>query len=474
MSYDAVIVGAGPNGLTAAARLATQGRKVLVLEQASTIGGGSRTAELIEAGVRHDVCAAVHPFGIASPAFRVLDLEAHGVRWLVPEHQLVHLFEDGDAAVLDHDIDRTAATLGTEHPADADAYRHLIGPLAEHWPDLVESVLGPPLRPPRHPLLMARFGVAAALPASLLAKRFKGRQARALLAGLSAHSARPLSSPFTGGVGLALLLAGHGAGWPVAEGGSQAIVDALASVVRLHGGEIVTNQMVHTLAELPAAPITICDVTPRQLVAMAGDRLIGPRARRYRRWRYGPGAAKVDYVLSGPRPWRNEAARRTATLHLGDTFEDIASSERECGRQLPERPFVLVAQPSVVDPTRAPNGRHVLWAYCHVPSGSQTDPTRRIEAQIDRFAPGWRDLIQGRVVRTAAGYAEYNPNNIDGDIAGGTLTPGQLIGRPRFSPDPYRTPLDGVWLCSASTPPGAGVHGMGGWWAAASAQRATR
>ena len=467
-AYDAVIVGSGPNGLTAAARLATAGAKVLVLERDEQLGGGTRSAELLVPGVVHDVCSAVHPFGIASPAFHALGLEDHGLRWAHPPVALAHPLTDGDAVLLHRSLDQTADGLD----GDADAYRRLMSPLLDRWDDLLPDLLGPVLGVPGHPLVLARFGMAGGLPITVLARRFHTPRARALLAGLAAHSIQPLTSPLTGALGLSLALAAHASGWPFAEGGSQAIADALGKVVESNGGELETGHEVTSLDELPRAAVTLLDVSPRQVVAMAGGRLDGWAGRSYRRFRYGPGACKVDYVLNGPMPWTAEAARQAGTLHLGGDLAELVASERAPSRgQIPERPFVLVTQPTVADTTRAPAGTHVLWAYCHVPQGSPFDASARIETQLDRFAPGWRDLIVAREVRRAVDLAAYNPNYIGGDIVGGAMTPRQIVGRPRLGLRPYDTPLPGVLLCSASTPPGGAVHGMCGWHAAGRALR---
>lgn len=469
MTKTAVIVGAGPNGLTAAARLAREGWKVSVHEARPTIGGGSRTAELIEPGVHHDICAAVHPAGASSTAFRELRLEEHGLRWVQPEIPLVHPLGGDRAGVLYQSLDDTVAALPGR---DGAAWRRLMAPLLADFDYLASFTQAPLIGLPRNPIAAARFGVRGVWPATVLRRMFQHDEAQALLAGLAAHSCLPMNRPFTGGLGLMLGLMGHAVGWPVAEGGSQAIVDALASVIRSHDGEIHTDHEVTDLRELPKADAVLLDLAPKQLVAMSGGRLDGWSGRAYRRFRHGWSACKVDYVLSGPMPWSASEARRTATLHLGGPFAEVETSEAAVQRgSVDERPFVLVAQPTVADSTRAPAGRHTLWAYCHVPNNSPLDVTDRIEAQFDRFAPGWRDLVVGRVVRTAPQFVSYNPSAIGGDFAGGSMAGMQLLARPRLALDPYRTPLPGVWLCSASTPPGAAVHGMCGWHAAASVLR---
>jgi len=475
-AYDAVVVGAGPNGLTAAARLATSGRRVLVIEAAPTIGGGCRTAELVVPGVRHDVCAAVHPSGICSPAFAALRLEDHGLVWKHPPIALAHPLEGDRAAILDHSVDVTADALDDDTAGDGDRYRALVQPLLDRWDGVVDTALGPIVRWPSSIGAATRFALAGLPSAQLAARRFRGPAGKALIAGLSAHSFLPLDRPFTAGVGLTLGLFAHRAGWPVAEGGSQSIVDALARIVTAHGGTIETGRTVTSLRDLPADVPTLLDVTPRQLVAMADGRLDGLRGRPYRRFRYGPSVAKVDYVLSGPMPWRSAAARRAGTVHLGGRIEEIAASEREMARGgQSARPYMLVAQAAVADPGRIANGLQPLWAYCHLGAGRDVAAARTaMEGQLERWAPGWRDLVVGSVERGPVELAAYNANNVEGDIAGGAIDARQLVARPRLRLDPYATPLPGVWLCSSSTPPGAGVHGMAGWHAAASVLRRER
>lgn len=466
----AVVVGAGPNGLTAAARLANKGWQVTVLEAGATIGGGSRTGALIEPGVLHDVCAAVHPAGAASTAFRALRLDQYGLQWLHPQVPLVHALDDGREAVLHRSLDDTVAQLGG---TDGRRWRMLMEPLLARFREVSAFTQGPLIALPRKPLVAMRFGARGVWSAQALARLFRGEEAPALLAGLAAHACLPLDRPFTGGLGLMLGLMGHAVGWPVAAGGSQAIVNALAALIEDRGGNIRTDHLVTDLRDLPPADAVLLDVAPSQLVGMAGGRLDGWRGRPYRNFRHGWSACKVDYVLSGPMPWTAPSARRTVTLHLGGTLAEVARSEAAVQRgSVSDRPFVLVAQPSVVDRIRTlDNHRHVLWAYCHVPNASPLDVSDRIEAQFDRFAPGWRDLVIGRSVRTAPAFAAYNPSAIGGDFAGGSIGGLQLFARPKLALDPYRTPLPGVWLCSASTPPGAAVHGMCGWHAAASVLR---
>jgi phytoene dehydrogenase-like protein len=466
--YDAVVVGAGPNGLAAAITLARAGCAVLVREAAPTAGGGCRSAELTLPGFVHDVCSAIHPLGVASPFFRTLPLAAHGLTWIEPPAAVAHPLDDGTAAVLERSFDATGATLGR----DAAAWRALLAPLAADWQRLLAATLGP-LRWPRHPLTLARFGLAAWLPARRLAAwRFRDEPARALFAGLAAHAIQPLERSPTAAFGLILGLLGHAVGWPLPRGGAQRIADALAGYLRVLGGEIVTGAPVETLAELPPARVVLCDVSPRQLLRLAGDHLPAGYRRQLARYRYGPGVFKVDWALDGPIPWRAAACARAGTVHAGGTLAEIAAAEAAVWRgQHPERPFVLVTQSSCFDPTRAPAGRHTAWAYCHVPHGSTVDMTARIEAQIERFAPGFRDRILARHTLDPAALERYNANYVGGDINCGVQDWGQLFTRPVRSLTPYATPVRGLYLCSSATPPGGGVHGMAGYWAASLALR---
>ena len=463
---DAVVVGAGPNGLASALTLARAGLAVDVFEGARTPGGGCRTENLTLPGFRHDVCSAVHPLAAASPFFLGTDLAARGVRLLTPKVAFAHPLDGGRAAAVSGSVDETAGGLG----ADAGAYRRLMGPLVRDSGAIVPAVLAPLRSVPEHAAAVSRFGLRGVLPASLLARRFGTEEARALLAGVAAHSMQPLTAPLTGGFGLLLAMLAHSAGWPVVEGGSAGLVAALISELAALDGQVVTGRWIRRLADLPPARAVLLDVTPRQFLQIAGDRVQGGYRRAMRRFRYGPGVCKVDWALDGPVPWAAAACREAGTVHLGGTLAEVARSEADvtAGRH-PDHPFCLVAQAGVVDPTRAPAGKHALWAYCHVPSGSTVDMAGRIEAQIERFAPGFRDLILARAVRTAAEMERHNPNYVGGDINSGAGTLRQTVFRPALRWHPYRTALPGVYLCSAATPPGGGVHGMCGMAAARAA-----
>lgn len=470
MAHDAVVVGSGPNGLAAAIELARAGRSVLVREASDQIGGGMRSAELTLPGVVHDVCSAVHPLGIGSPFFRGLDLERFGLEWIQPVTPLAHPFDDGSAAVLERSVARTAEALGP----DEAAYRGSIAPLVGGWERLTEMILGPP-QLPRHPWLLASFGLMALRSADGFARsRFRTTAARALFAGNAAHSMLPLTWSASAAFGLVLTTSAHAVGWPFARRGSQSIADALARQLIELGGELATGAPVATLDELAGTPIAMLDVTPRQFLRLAGERLPARYRRRLERYRYGPGAFKIDWALSEPICWRSPACRRAGTLHLGGTLEEIAYSELAAWRgEHPDRPFVLLAQPSVFDDTRAPPGLHTAWAYCHVPHGSTVEMTGRIEAQVERFAPGFRDIIIARNISTPADLERRNANMVGGNINGGSQQLRQLLMRPTLSLTPYTTPLPGVFLCSAATPPGGGVHGMCGFFAARAALRRT-
>ncbi|MDH3729515.1 MAG: NAD(P)/FAD-dependent oxidoreductase [Acidimicrobiia bacterium] len=463
---DAIVVGAGPNGLAAAVRLGQEGRRVLVIEGADTVGGGTRTAELTLPGFRHDTCSAVHPFGVASPYFRSLPLEKHGLRWIEPGVAVAHPLDDGRAVIGQRSLEATAAELG----ADGRAFSRLLAPTIEHADAVFADVMRPLLRVPRHPLSTGRFGLRALRSAKGLVGRFKSDEAKAYFAGHSAHNTTPLDSPASAATGLALAVAVHAYGWPIAAGGSQAISDALAGLVAELGGSIETGRWVSSLSELPSAEIVMLDVAPRGLLQLAGDRLSDAYSSQLRSWKHGPAAFKVDWALDGPIPWTNPRVGSAGTVHVGGTFSEIAAAEEAAWNgDHAERPFMIVAQQSVADPSRAPEGKHTAWGYCHVPNGSTEDMVERMELQMERFAPGFRDLVLQRAVMTPAELETYNPNYVGGEIIGGASTLRQIVARPRLRPSPYRTPLAGVYLCSASTPPGAGVHGMCGFWAAETA-----
>lgn len=466
MRRRAVVVGAGPNGLTAAITLAREGVDVTLIEAQQDVGGGARSAELTLPGFTHDTCSAVHPMAAASPAFSSMPLESHGLRWIVPPAAAAHPLDDGSAVMLENSVEATARGLGR----DGAAYRLALGPLAAAWPSLAPELLAP-VHVPAHPLLLARFGLLALRPAAGGAKaRFRGREARALAAGLAGHSLLPLERAGSAAAGWALALAAHNGGWPIPEGGSGRISAALASYLRSLGGKIVTGSPVRSLGELGRPDAILCDLTPRQLLRVAGDRLSPGFRRALAAYRYGPGAFKVDWALDGPIPWSAEGCRRAATVHVGGTLEEIAASERAPARgAVSERPFVLVTQPSLFDPRRAPAGKHTAWGYCHVPNGYKLDVRKHIEAQIERFAPGFVRRILARHVTGPAELERRDANLVGGDITGGAQDLGQLFLRPTRRL--YRTSEPGLYLCSASTPPGAGVHGMCGYHAARAALR---
>jgi phytoene dehydrogenase-like protein len=467
---DAIVIGSGPNGLAAAITLALAGRSVRVYEAEATIGGAMRSAELTKPGFLHDVCSTVHALVVASPFLSTLPLGEHGLELVHPPAPFAHPFDDGSAIVVERSIEATAASLGVE---DARAYRNLTGPFASRAGDLMDALLRPPGF--RQPLLMARFGLAAIRSAAGLARgRFRHERTRALFAGAAAHSMVPLEQAATGGYGLVLIALAHAAGWPVARGGSQRVADALASYLRDLGGEIVTGMRVESLAQLPPSRSVLCDITPRQFLRIAGNRLPSKYRRRLEAYRYGPGVFKMDWALNGPVPWRAPACHRAGTIHLGGSLDEIAASERAAwlGR-VPETPYVLLVQPSQWDETRAPAGKHTLWGYCHVPNGATEDMTARIENQIERFAPGFRDCIAMRHAMGPAELERRNANLVGGDIAGGAADLRQLFARPVASLNPYATPLAGVYLCSSSTRPGVGVHGMCGHNAARAALKRT-
>jgi phytoene dehydrogenase-like protein len=467
-AVDAVVVGAGPNGLAAALTLAQAGLSVTVLEAADAIGGGTRTAELTVPGVLHDVCSAVHPFGIGSPYFATLPLADHGLEWRWPEVDLAHPLDGGRAAVLKRSMDDTVNGLGV----DGTSWRRSFAGFAQDFDHLAPEILQPILHRPEHPAALARFGLRAALPTTTFARRFATDEARALVAGCAAHAMTPLTWPTTAAIGTTFIAAAHRYGWPVAVGGSQAITKALASLLRSLGGTIETGVAVTSLGQLPPARVTLFDTSPSGLGAIAGVALPSRVQQAFARWRGGPAAFKVDLAVEGGVPWLADTAGCAGTVHLGGTIEEIVAAEAQVYRGvMPQRPFVLVAQQYLCDPTRSVVDVHPIWAYAHVPNGYTGDATEAIIDQIERFAPGVRDRIVGQHVMSPTDLQAYNPNYVGGDIAGGANDPRQLLLRPRLARDPYATGIPGVYLCSASTPPGAGVHGMCGHHAANRALR---
>jgi phytoene dehydrogenase-like protein len=464
-TYDAIIVGSGPNGLCAAIAVARTGRSVLVVEANSHIGGGLHSAELTEPGFIHDVCSAVHPLAVGTSFFRSLPLESHGLEWMQPGFPLAHPLDSGDVAVLDRSLEQTAhIDRDGVLQAPDHGYMELMRPMVKHWRAIEQDFLGP-IGMPDHPLVACRFGLKALQPASRLAKvSLRSEQSRALFAGMAAHSFLPLTAWGTSAIGLVLGAAGHRSGWPIPKGGSRSIAQALGSYLCSLGGEIVTGWRVRSLEELPPAPMIFCDIGPHALAEIAGSRLPLNFRKALQRYRYGAAAFKLDWALREPIPWRNPACGRAGTVHLGNTLDEIIDSESAPARGMhAEKPFVLLSQPSLFDSSRAPLGRHTAWAYCHVPNGSSLDMTSRIEAQVERFAPGFRDLILARSVRTPADLERDNANLVGGDIAGGSTDLRQMLRRPTLRA--YRTPARGLYLCSASTPPGAGVHGLCGFFA---------
>ncbi len=463
---DAVVVGAGPNGLAAAITLAEAGRSVVVYEAAETPGGGARSAELTEPGFVHDVCSAVHTLGVSSPFFLGTPLADHGLVWSHPEIPLAHPLDDRPAAALHRSLGDTAAQFAE----NGSQYRKLVEPLLDRWDTLGPALLEPQLRIPGHPIVMARFAAKALFPVTTIGPRLGDPRAAALLAGCAAHAFLPLRNPLTGAFGLTLMLAGHAGGWPVAVGGTQSITDAMVAYLEALGGRVVCGRRIESLDELPPHRAVLFDTDPRQLESICGDALPGRYRTRLRRFRFGPGAFKIDYALDAPVPWFDDVCRRAGTVHVGGSLADIADAEAEVARgRMPDRPFVLVAQQSLADSTRAPAGKHTLWAYAHVPAGYDGDATAAIEDQIDRFAPGFRDVVRARHLTTPAGLERYNANNHGGDITGGSHAGLQFFLRPTRALRSYRTPNPSVFLCSASTPPGGGVHGMCGANAARSA-----
>ncbi|SEN31818.1 Phytoene dehydrogenase-related protein [bacterium A37T11] len=464
--YDAVVVGSGPNGFAAAITLQRSGLSVLLLEGKDTVGGGMRTAELTLQGFHHDICSAVHPMGIGSPFFRSLPLAEHGLEFIHPEVMAAHPFDNGHAAALYKSVEETADGLGVDKPA----YLKLFKPLINIWPNIDSEMLGPLLTIPKHPIDLATFGLKALQSGKQIAARYQSKEARGLWSGLVAHSMIPLDDLTSSAIALILSTVGHISGWPIPKGGSQSIANALASYFTSIGGEIQTNQLISTISQLPDAKALLFDTSPSQLLEICGDRLSNSYRRRLNTFRYGMGVFKVDWALSEPVPFLAEACRKAGTVHLGNTFEEVALSERQIwdGKHA-ERPYVLFAQQSLYDPARAPHGQHTGWGYCHVPNGSQKDMTATIEAQVERFAPGFRDTILSRHTYNTSEMHTYNPNYIGGDINGGVVNIAQLINRPILSLSPYKTSAKGIYMCSASTPPGGGVHGMCGYYAATQA-----
>jgi phytoene dehydrogenase-like protein len=465
-SYDAVVVGAGPNGLAAAVQMAQAGLSVAVFESRATVGGGVYTAEVTLPGFQHDVFSAVHPLTVASPFLRTLPLAEHGLEWIYSPTPLAHPLDDGTAVLLERSVEATAQNLGQ----DARAYKNLVEPLVRHWDDLAGDMLRP-LSFPRHPLVFSRFGLRAIRSASGLAETvFAGPRARALFAGLGAHSIMPLDRLGSAAIGLVMCVTAHAVGWPVAKGGSQRVAEALAAYLRTLKGEIVTGATIDSVENLPKARVILLDVTPRQLLHMVQG-FPARYQQKLKRYRYGPGAFKVEWALDGPIPWRAKGCRRVATVHVGGMLEEIAEAENGIWRDKhPERPFVLLTQQSLFDPTRAPEGKHMAGAYCHVPNGSSVDMTAAIEAQVERFAPGFRDRILKTHRMPPAELERLNANCVGGDIAGGIQNLGRLL-QTSLGGSPYSTPVRGIFVCSSSTPPGAGVHGMCGYHAAVAALR---
>ncbi len=471
-SYDAVVVGAGPNGLAAAIEIAQAKRSVIVLERAETVGGGARTSELTLPGFRHDDCSAIHPMGVASPFFRSLPLNEHGLEWIHPGFPLAHPLDDGSTALVDHSLEVTADRFGPDGPA----YRRVMGSLLRDADHLLRGFLSPMTRIPRHPFVMLRLGRLAIKPATKIADElFKTEGARALYAGNAAHAIMPLDRLPTGAFGFVYSFLAHAYGWPMPRGGSQSISDALASYLNALGGHVETGRNVQRFNELPPARVYLFDTTPKQLLEIAGDQLSSSYRRHLGKFEYGAAAFKIDWALDGPIPWKAPECMQAGCLHLGGTFEEIAAGEAAVARgEHPDNPWVIVAQQSVFDQTRAPAGKHTAWAYCHVPGGSTKDMTDVIERQVERFAPGFRDLVLARHTRTAVDLERYNPNYIGGDIASGAPNFRQIVFRPVPRRNPYATPHPGIFICSSSTPPGPGVHGMCGYYAARAALRRLR
>jgi phytoene dehydrogenase-like protein len=465
---SAVVVGSGPNGLAAAVRLAAHGIDVDVLEAADHIGGGTRTSELTLPGLLHDHCSAFHPMGVGSPYLRTLGLERYGLRWRWPEIDCAHPLDSGEAGLLWRSVDDTVNGLGP----DGDRWRRTFESTSLDFDDLAEDLMRPIVHVPHHPLKLVRFGAGTLLSASVTVRRWRTDKARALFGGVAAHAFVPLHRPLSSAIGRTIIAAGHRHGWPVAEGGSRAITDALAQMLDELGGKIHTGTAIRSASDLPSADIVLLDLAPRAIADIYGDRLPRRVARAYRRYRHGPGAFKVDFAIEGDIPWINADCARAGTVHLGGTYEEIAMTERMIATgRMPEQPFTLVGQQFLADRTRSVGGVNPIWAYAHVPHGYTGDATEAIIDQIERFAPGFRDRVIARAVRTTAGFAAYNPNYVGGDVIGGANTHLQLLARPRVAIDPYSTGIPGTFICSAAAPPGAGAHGMCGYHAAGSALR---
>jgi phytoene dehydrogenase-like protein len=460
--YDAIVVGSGPNGLAAAITLRQEGLSVLLIEGKEVIGGGLTSAEFTLPGFIHDVCSAIHPLALGSPFFDTLPLADYGLTYLQPELAAAHPFDDGTAAVLASTVEETAKLLG----ADQQTYLDIFKPVVRDWPLIAADVLAP-LHFPKHPIAMAQFGLKALTSATYFAKRFKTKEAKGLWGGMAAHAIQPLSNLSTSAIALVLMTAGHLKGWPIPQGGSKEIANSLASYFISLGGRIQTGQFIKSLSELPSAKTVLFDVTPKQLLQIAGHKFSPLYKWQLERYRYGMGVFKIDWALDGPIPFTSEQTRRAGTVHIGNTIEEIALSEKLTSKgQHSEKPYVLLAQQSLFDDTRAPEGKHTAWAYCHVPNGSTKDMTAVIERQVERFAPGFKDLILGRHTMNTSQVEAYNPNYIGGDINGGVIDLAQLFTRPALRSSPYRTSAKGLYICSSSTPPGGGVHGMCGYHAA--------
>lgn len=457
-SYDAVIVGSGPNGLAAGIRLSLEGFSVKILEASETIGGGMRTAELMEPGYHHDICSAIHPMAAASPFLKKLPLEKFGLKWIHPIHPAAHPLDDRPAGVLFNDLQETAFHL----EEDADYYRKVMKPIQKNWDGLSKDFLGP-LRFPKNPVKMGLFGLKALQSASRFQRKFKTERAKALFAGMAAHSILPLDELATTAIALVFFGTGHTGGWPLPEGGSQSLANAMGGYFKSLGGEIETGIRVNSMEDLPGSKTVLFDLTPQQVSLIVGDKFPSSYKRKLRKFKRGSGVFKIDYILKEPVPWKDSECRRAGTVHLGGTFDEIAASEKEIANgKHSENPFVLVAQQSLFDKTRTPNDKETLWAYSHVPNGSKADMTEIIENQIERFAPGFKDIIEKKATMNTADFEEYNANYIGGDINGGRQDIWQLFSRPVHLINPYATPADGIYFCSSSTPPGGGVHGMCG------------